>query len=596
MSTFRRILAFAKPYRRDAALALILLIAVVVVDLALPRLIQRLVDEGVAPGDLHVILTTALIMVGLAILNAGMMIGNTILAARVSQRFAADLRSALFRQVQTFSFGNLDRLQTGQLMVRLTSDVTMVQMMLLLSLRLLTRGPLLMVGSGILLVVTSPRLAAMMLVLMPVTVVILWFFVRKAQPLFMTVQRKLDDLNQVLQENLAGARVVKAFVRRQHENRRFAVANDALMAQTIRVRRLLAVLPPTMSLILNLGVAAVVWFGGNQAIAGDLSVGQIMAFTNYLLSTMFPLLFLGIIASRLPQAYASAERMAEVLDSQPEVQDRPGARPMADVAGRVAFEDVCFRYNHGRGDPVLIDVDLVVEPGQTVALLGATGSGKSSLVHLIPRLYDVDRGRVTLDGVDVRDVTQESLRSHIGVALQETVLFSGTIRDNIRYGRPDATDEEIEAVARAAQAHEFIMEMPQGYDTPVAQRGSSLSGGQKQRIAIARALLVRPSVLILDDSTSAVDVETEAEIQAGLASLLRESTAFVIAQRISTVLTADQILVLDGGRVAAQGTHAELMESSRLYREIYESQLGDGVGAQVPSATGGPGGNGRERR
>jgi ATP-binding cassette subfamily B multidrug efflux pump len=576
MNSLRRLLRFAKPYRGQALLALTLLIAVIVVDLVLPRLIQRLVDQGVTQRDSQVILTTALTMIGLATLNALMMIGNTILAARVAQYFAADLRSALFRKVQTLSFGNLDHLKTGQLMVRLTSDVNMVQMLLLLSLRIMTRAPLLMLGSAVLLVVTSPRLAAIVAILLPAIIGSLWFVIRRAHPLFLLVQRKLDKLNQVLQENLAGACVVKAFARAAHEKDRFAVANDALMNQLIGVRRLLSVLPPTMFLFMNLGLVAVVWFGGKEAIVGDLTVGQIMAFANYLLTTMFPLLMLAMFASFLSQARASGERIAEVLESVPEVLDRPAAQPVSRARGRIVFEHVCFSYNHDCAEPVLTGINLTAEPGQTVAILGATGSGKSTLVHLIPRLYDVTEGRVTLDGVDVRDLTQESLRTQIGVALQEAVLFRGTIRDNIRYGRPQATDREVVAAAKAAQAHEFIMSLPDGYDTQVEQRGANLSGGQRQRIAIARALLVQPRVLILDDSTSAVDVETEAKIQAALQRLMRSRTSFVIAQRISTVLAADKIVVLDGGRIAAEGTHTELLALSPIYREIYESQLGTG--------------------
>lgn len=574
MNDIKRLLVFAKPYRMQAFLALILLISVVIVDLVLPRLIQHLLDQGVLQQDWQVILNTALAMIGFAAFNALMMFANTILAARVSQYFGADLRSALFRKVQTLSFGNLDRLQTGELMVRLTSDVSLVQMMFLFFLRIGTRAPLLMVGSVILLVITSPSLAALMLVLFPATIAILWFFIRQAQPLFNLIQRKLDRLNQVLQENLAGVRVVKAFVRAEHENRRFAAANDDLMQETIGVRRLLAALPPAMTLMINLGVTAVVWFGGGQAIRGELTVGQLVAFANYLLVTMFPLLLLGMIAARWPQAATSMRRILEVLDSAPEVQDAPTARALDGARGRVAFEGVCFNYNHGCDEAVLTGIDLVAEPGQTVALLGATGAGKSSLVHLIPRFYDVQRGRVTLDGVDVRALTQDSLRAHIGVALQEAVLFSGTIRENIRYGKPAATDAEVIAAAKAAQAHEFILRQPQGYETFVQERGVNLSGGQKQRLAIARALLLQPTVLILDDSTSAVDVETEGKLQDALEILMAGRTAFIIAQRISTVLTADKIVVLEGGRIVAEGTHAELLASSPIYREIYASQLG----------------------
>ncbi|MEM3041577.1 MAG: ABC transporter ATP-binding protein, partial [Nitrososphaerota archaeon] len=300
------------------------------------------------------------------------------------------------------------------------------------------------------------------------------------------------------------------------------------------------------------------------------------AFTNYLLSSMFPLLMLGMIAGQMSAATASANRICEILDSKPDVVEKPSAIVLKDVKGRVAFEDVCFSYDRDSGEPALSDINLVVEPGETVAILGATGSGKSTLINLIPRFYDVTAGRVTIDGIDVRDVTLESLRSNIGIALQEVVLFSGTIRDNIKYGRPDASDEEVEEAARAAQIHDFIMSLPEGYDSIVGQRGVNLSGGQKQRIAIARALLVKPKILILDDSTSSVDIETEGKIQEAIRQLMYGRTCFVIAQRVSTVLTADRIIVLDRGRIAAEGTHQELMRSSQIYREIYESQLGEG--------------------
>jgi ATP-binding cassette subfamily B protein len=494
------------------------------------------------------------------------------------------LRSKIVRKVQTFSFGNLDRIQTGQLLVRATSDVNQVQMIVMMSLRILTRAPLWMIGSIIMLILTSPRLALMMSLLVPLILGLVWLFAKKARSLFLTVQEQLDKLNEVLQENLAGMRVVKAFVRVEHENARFDQANSDLMAQTINVMRLLAILLPTMLNIVNLGVTGVIWFGGNLAIGGDLTVGEVMASINYLSYSLFPMLMLGMMIGPLSAADASAARILEVLDSTADVQNRPQARALSDVQGRVAFEDVCFSYDGvDCGEAVLKDINLVAEPGQEIAILGATGSGKSSLIHLIPRFYEVKEGRVTLDGVDVRDIPLDALRAQVGIALQEAVLFSGTIRDNIRYGRPDATEEEIVEAAKAAQAHDFIVAFPDGYDTIVGQRGVNLSGGQKQRIAIARALLVQPQVLILDDSTSAVDVETESEIQAALDELMVGRTSFVIAQRISTVLNADKILVLDKGRVAAIGTHAELMASSPIYQEIYESQLGPVLPVLSPS-------------
>ena len=577
MKSLRRVISFFRPYKTHAILAMVLLVGVVVADLAIPRLTQRVIDEGVARQDMGVIVTTSLLMLGAAILSALFAIGNTLFSVRVAMGVSTDLRSALVRKVQSFSFGNLDRIQTGQLLVRATSDVNMVQMIAQMSLRMLTRAPLWMIGSMVMLFVTSTQLALLMLALLPVIGCIIGVFLVKAGPLFLSIQRRLDWLNQVLQENLAGVRVVKAFVRVDHENARFDRANSDLMVENIRVMQLVAALIPTMLLLVNLAVIGVILFGGNQAVAGDFKVGEIMASINYMSFSLFPLMMLGGMIGPLSAADASAGRIWEVLDSAPAVQDRPQAQRLAAVTGRVAFENVCFSYDGADcREAVLKDVDLVAEPGQEVAILGATGSGKSSLVHLIPRFYDVTEGRVTLDGVDVRDIPLDTLRAQVGIALQEAVLFSGTIRDNVRYGRPDAREEEVIAAATAAQAHDFISAFPDGYDTVVGQRGVNLSGGQKQRIAIARALLVQPRVLILDDSTSAVDVETETEIQAALDVLMVGRTSFVIAQRISTVLNADKIVILDQGRIVGEGTHAELMESSSIYQEIYQSQLGDG--------------------
>jgi len=575
VKSLRRMFQFVKPYQKNAILAMVLLSGVVVADLLIPRLTQRVIDEGIARQDMRMIVNTALLMLGAAILSALFSIGNTLLSVRVAMGAGADLRSAIVRKVQTFSFGNLDRIQTGRLLVRTTSDVSQVQMIVQMSLRMLTRAPLWMIGSVVMLIVTSTQLALLMLVLLPVILVMIWFFLVRARPLFLSVQRRLDRLNQVMQENLAGVRVVKAFVRVEHENGRFDQANRDLMDENIKVMQLLATLIPTTLFFVNLGVVGVLWFGGQLAIGGDFTVGEIVASVNYMAFSLFPMMMLGGMVGPLSAAAASAGRIWEVLDSAADVQDRPRARALSDVEGRVAFEDVCFSYNHGCEELVLKDINLVAEPGQTVAILGATGSGKSSLIHLIPRFYDVEAGRVTLDDVDVRDLPLDALRAQVGIVLQETVLFSGTVRDNIRYGRPGATEEEVIAAAKAAHAHDFIAAFPDGYDTLIGQRGVNLSGGQKQRIAIARALLVRPKVLILDDSTSAVDVETETKIQTALEDLMVGRTCFVIAQRISTVLNADRIVVLGRGQIAATGTHTELMASSSIYREIYESQLGN---------------------
>jgi ATP-binding cassette subfamily B protein len=402
--------------------------------------------------------------------------------------------------------------------------------------------------------------------------------------MFTRVQERLDTLNGVMQETLAGVRVVKAFVRGAHEEARFGKANVNLTNQAVEAARIVAIMPPFMMVIINLGIIAVLWFGGRLVVQGEMHIGQIVAFVSYLSTTLFSLMMVSTMVIQLARAEASARRIQEVIDMTPDIQDQPAPIVMEKITGRVVFDSVTFSYNGNTGDAVLKGVSFTAEPGQTVAILGTTGAGKSSLVHLIPRFYDVKSGRVTIDGIDVRELDQESLRRQIGIALQDVVLFSGTIRDNIRYGNPEASDEQVIAAAKAAQAHEFIMSFPEGYDTQLGQRGVNLSGGQKQRIAIARGLLVNPAILILDDSTSAVDVETESKIQEALETLMRNRTSFVIAQRISTVLNANKILVLDDGRVAAEGTHHELMVSSPIYREIYESQLGSGVRLNEPAA------------
>ncbi len=587
MKSIKALMKYLRPYWLWATLAPLLMTLEVAMDLMQPRMIQRIVDEGLAQLNMPIVIHTGLWMVGFAFLGALGGIGCTVFSVLAAMGFGTDLREALFTKVQSLSFANLDELETGQLVTRLTNDVVQIQELVSMMLRIMVRSPLLLLGSLMMVIVTSPRLAVLLLILVPLVTGLLVWVIKKAYPLFGEVQRKLDDLNTVMQENLAGVRVVKAFVRAAHEIARFGRVNDALMNQIVRAARVLAVTWPFMMTILNLGVIAALWFGGALVNTGDMQIGQLIAFVNYLMRTLMSLMFVSMLIMRLARAQASADRIMEVMEAVPTIQDKPNALVDFTPRGRVAFEHVTFSYSGDARDLVLgggpshnggpPGISFVAEPGQTVAILGATGSGKSTLVHLIPRFYDVTGGRVTLDGVDVRDIDQATLRRHIGIALQESVLFSGTIRDNIRYGRPEATDEEVIAAAKAAQAHDFIIEFPDGYDTVVGQRGVNLSGGQKQRIAIARAILVQPAVLILDDSTSAVDVETETKIQEALEGIMRGRTSFVIAQRISTVLNADKILVLDEGRLVAEGTHRELLASSPIYREIYDSQLGNGV-------------------
>ena len=583
MEPLRRVLRFVRPYRRLALLSLLLLSFMVCLDLALPRLIQRIIDQGIAGHDRAVVIGTSLAMLGISALSTLLAIGNNAYSVQVGEGVARDLRDALFVKIQSFSFGNLDGQKTGQLMVRLTSDVNAIKGLVQISLRIGTRAPLMMVGSALLMISTSRELALTMLPLLFGTSVLIVLFVLRMEPLYRLVQTKLDALNNVLQENIAGVRVVKALVRADFEQQRFAVANDEMTRRSIDVMKFMSSMGPVLTLCVNLGLLIVIWSGGQQAIAGRLSLGQLVAFSNYMLSTMTPLVMMTLLSTIWAAGLASAKRMNEVLETVPDVRDAPDAVSLPlDAQPRVAFEDVSFTYQGEGNEPVLSEIVLHAEPGQTLGILGATGAGKSTLVQLIPRFYDASSGRVSLAGHDVRTVTQDSLLAQVGMVPQEAILFRGTIRDNIRYGRPDASEEEVVSAARAAQAEEFILRLPAGYDSPVEQRGANFSGGQKQRLALARALLLQPRLLILDDSTSAVDVETEIQIQAALDAGKRERTTVVVAQRINTVLHADQILVLDKGRIVARGTHRELLASSVVYREIYDSQLGHAPPGLVP--------------
>jgi ATP-binding cassette subfamily B multidrug efflux pump len=566
-----------KPYWRRAVVALVLLSSLVVADLSIPLLVERIIDKGIRQQNQQVVLATAGIMLGISVAGFMIAIGNNITSVQVSENYGRDLRNDIFTKIQSFSYGDLDRAKTGQLIVRLTSDSQAVQRVFQISLRIGTRAPLLMIGSLILMFKTSHDLALSMVPLLLITSVVIVFFIGKMAPLFKSVQQKLDRLNTVLQENISGSRIVKAFVRENFENQRFETANEGYTAQSVKVMSFMSTMSPALTIFVNLGMVGVIYFGGMQSIRGGMTVGQIVAFYNYLLTTMTPLVMMTQLSQTWANGIASARRINQVLDTIPEVPDQAGAVELPkNTPGRVVFENVGFHYNGGSDEPVLQQVDLVAEPGQTVAILGATGSGKSSLVNLIPRFYDVSSGKVTIDGVDIRQVQQASLLANIGVVPQDSILFSGTVSDNIRYGRPGASDDEVVAAAKAAQAHDFIMELPEGYDTHVEQRGANFSGGQKQRLAIARALLMRPRILILDDSTSSVDVETETHIQDALQDQQYTHTTFVVAQRISTVLNADKIIVMEHGQIVAQGTHKELMQSSPIYQEIYASQLGNG--------------------
>jgi ATP-binding cassette subfamily B protein len=618
-----RAIRYLGNYRRQAILPYLFLVIATLAQLAVPRMVRNIIDaitQGVLADNILAVLEkipasfqsaalprileafgypanwtvdqlsdeltaningapAALMTAVIAILVFAVVRGlfaflQSYWAERNSQDVAFDMRNDIFAKVQKLSFSYHDRNQTGQLMVRATDDVEKVRQFIGQGLLQLVGAVLLLVGTLIILTATNTRLMLVVLPILPLALAVFMIFGIVSQPLFAKVQMRLSALNTSLQESLAGIKVIKAFNRERMEQARFKQSAEALMKQQINVSRVLTFLFPLVFLIANLGQAAILFFGGRQIINNTLTLGEWQEFSLYLVYIFLPLAQFGFIITQLGQASASANRVFEILDAKNDVVNKPGALELPPVKGQVKFSGVTFRY-FSSGQPVLKNVSFEAEPGQRVALLGATGSGKTTIINLIPRFYDPSEGQVLVDGHDLRDITVESLRAQIGIVLQETTLFAGTIRENIAFGKPDATMEEIITAAESAAAHEFIMSFPEGYDTMVGERGTTLSGGQKQRIAIARALLLNPRILILDDSTSSVDLATEAKIQQALDRLMENRTSFVIAQRISTVRYADQILVLDKGEVVARGRHDELMEDSPIYAEIFNSQLVD---------------------
>ncbi|OMD58881.1 ABC transporter ATP-binding protein [Paenibacillus odorifer] len=569
---------YLRPYWVWCVLAPLLMLVEVTMDLLQPTLMASIVDKGVMTKDLSHIFSTGLIMLGVAFIGLIGGVGCTIFSSIASQNFGNDLRISLFEHIQKFSNKNLDQLKTGSLITRLTNDVVQLQTFVQMILRSI-RSPLLLVGSLVMAIRISPMLTLILAVAVPLLSLILYGLIRLSFPLFQKMQVKLDGVNTVLQENLSGIRVVKAFVRANHEQKRFNTANKDYTEIAIKAVRLMSLNMPLMMLVLNASIVAVLWFGGVQSWNGGLPVGQLIAFINYITQLLMSMLMLSNMLTFFSRAKVSADRENEVFSTISEITEVANAKKDAIHNGRIVFDNVSFAYDPTDENLVLDDINFTAEPGETVAILGATGTGKSSLVSLIPRFYEVSSGSITIDGSDTRMIALEDLRSRIGYVMQQAILFSGTIRDNIRYGRPDATDEEVEEAAIAAEAHNFILELPQGYDTELGQRGINLSGGQKQRLSIARALLIQPTILIMDDSTSALDAATESRIRQMLKTRLRSSTNILIAQRVTSVIDADRILVLENGRIAVQGTHDGLMNSSEIYRDIWRSQM---KGEEVP--------------
>ncbi len=572
MSDLGRALGYLRKYWATALGAFLSLLIVTATNLVTPQVLRIVIDQGISAKNLVVVLYASLGLLAVAIVRDLCSFTQSYWSEKASQGAAYDMRNALFARLERLSFSYHDKAQTGQLMTRITSDVENVRNFTGAGILQLLNAIVMLLGSATILLISNWRLASLALLMVPAIFAVFFVFLIRVGPRFRIVQQKLGNLNTILQENLAGVRVVKAFVREPYEHDRYFTANDDLLQENLGIVRSSSLAFPLIFFISNLGTLVVIWFGGSQVIGGSLSIGALVAFNSYLSFLLMPVFILGSTITSLTQSAASAKRVFEVVDAPIEVKDAPDAIALPPLQGHVNFERVVFRYA-GSETPTLDDISFAAQPGQTVAILGRTGSGKSSIINLIPRFYDVTEGRVLVDGDDVRAVKLASLRSQIGIVLQETNLFSGTIHDNIAYGRPDATQQEVEDAAQAAQAHSFIISFPAGYDTLVGERGVGLSGGQKQRIAIARALILNPALLILDDSTSAVDAETEFQIQQALLHLMKNRTSFIIAQRISTVRNADLVLLIDGGKLVAQGTHEELQRTSGLYCELLESQL-----------------------
>lgn len=601
MKDLLRVARFLAPYKLLIAGTFATVVLPVAMELVVPRLMQQVIDEGIMQSDLGVIWHRSAIMFTAAAIGALATLGQGVFRARLSQALAYDMRNALFRKVMQLSHPDVDQLQTGQLITRLTSDVDVVRMFSSVGLSLLLRALLMVVGSMILILASDVRLSLIAWAMLILTgIAMRWVFVR-VTPLFRTVQEKLSALNVVVQENLAGMSEVRAFVQEQAQIARFEDANEDLVGQNIRVGRLIALAMPAIALFTHLGLVAMAWFGGTAVIGNYISLGELVAFNSYLMIGLTPLLLLAGMLAMFSRATASAARIWEILDTEPTVQVSARAEPRT-VQGGIEFRHVDFAYgrrsdmpfaHNGRGpsaaaesmngalvpgdarqgELVLADLNFVIEPGQTIGLLGATGSGKSTLMYLIPRFYDVTAGAILIDGIDIRDWDLSDLRRSIGLVAQHPALFNRTILENIAFGQPDLTLEQAAEVARMAQAADFIQDREGGYGHMIEEGGANLSGGQKQRMSIARALAADPQILLLDDATSSVDLETEAEIQAAFRQVARGRTTIIVAHRVSSVIHADRILILDAGRIAAAGTHAELLETSPIYRELYRSQL-----------------------
>lgn len=570
MSVFK----YLKKYRFFAILTPLFMVGEVLVDLLQPKLMSIIVDEGVLCGDMNIILKTGMMMLGLVILGFFAGSASSATAGITSQNFSNDLRKAVYGKIMNLSFEQTDKFTTGSLITRLTNDVTQVQELVSMVLRMFVRSGLMFAGGIFMTLSLNIEFTKVLVVALPIQLIIIIVFLSKATPLFSIVQKRLDKVNSVVQENVSGARVVKAYVREEHEKNRFSQANTDLMQINLKVQTLLATVMPILMLIMNISVVAIIFIGGKQVQARNMQAGSIMAAITYATMIIMSMMNISNMFQGVSRARASAKRIEEVLATNPAVVGGDIREDIKDAA--ISFENVSFHYPSFIGKPVLQNINIDIKSGETVAVLGSTGSGKTSLVNLIPRFYDVSDGQIKIDGKDIREYDLDTLRRAMGIVLQKSELFSGTIADNIRWGNPDADMNDVIRAATIAQADDFISGFNSGYETVIGEKGSSLSGGQKQRLCIARAILKKPKILIFDDSTSALDLGTEARLQKALRDNLSGTTVIMIAQRVASVKNADKIVILDKGTVSAIGTHTELLKTSEVYRDIYNSQMKKG--------------------
>ncbi|MBE9914491.1 ABC transporter ATP-binding protein [Paenibacillus donghaensis] len=566
-----------KPYRMLILFVFVLVFFQSMSDLYLPTLMSDIVDKGIINGDIPYIWKIGGFMLLVALGGVFCSIGASYLSAKVAGGFAKNLRSRVFQHVQNFSLQEFDKLGTASLITRTTNDITQMQQVLTMILRMMISAPMMCIGGIIMAVSKDAKLSLVIVVIVPVLAGAIFVIASKGLPLFKAMQVKLDKLNRVLRENLTGIRVIRSFNRIEHEQKRFNEANYDLTQTAVKVNKIMAAMMPIMMLVMNFSTIAIVWFGGFRIENGSMQVGDLMAFIQYAMQIMFSLIMVSVIFVMVPRASASAVRINEVLDMEPQIVDPAQSASVSkgeEKRGYLEFRDVTFSYP-GAEQPAIRHISFSASPGETTAIIGGTGSGKSTMLSLIPRFYDVDSGSVKVNGIDVKELTQEELRAKIGYVPQKAVLFTGTIADNLRYGKSDATDEELRQAAEIAQATEFISKMKDGFQSEISQGGTNVSGGQKQRLSIARALVRKPEIYVFDDSFSALDFKTDAKLRTALKEVTADATVLIVAQRASTVMDADRIIVLDEGRIAGIGKHRELMETCDVYREIVSSQLSE---------------------